>query len=60
MKKEKNEKRTSVKVDIPTWDEFQINSTKYKTTLHDVLNKVLKKYNEDPEFRSMINNLKLY
>jgi len=59
LKKIKREqKRTSVKVDIEDWDNFQINSIKYKLSFKDLTTAALYLFNEDEEFRKQINKFK--
>lgn len=56
MNKSYKQHLTSTKIDQFIWDEFQINTTKYKTSFHDVAEKALYLFNSDPDFRSKIIN----
>jgi hypothetical protein len=51
-----NLKLTSVKIDDEIFEEFKINSIRYKTSLQKVANRTLDLYNRDEKFREMIHN----
>ena len=46
-----NEKLTSVKVDIDTFERFKIECIKRKYSIHNLLNTAMKLYIEDDDFR---------
>ena len=48
---------TSVKVDEILFEDFKINSIKYKFSLQKLTERSMYLYNTDPEFRRMIQNI---
>jgi len=53
-----NEKLTSVKVDIDTFERFKIECIKRKYSIHNLLNTAMKLYIEDDDFRRKVTNYK--
>jgi hypothetical protein len=51
-----NLKLTSVKIDDELFEEFKINSIRFKTSLQRVVNRTLDLYNKDEKFREIIHN----
>jgi len=48
---------TSVKIDDISWDEFKINTIRYKFSFQKLSDRVIYLYNKDPEFRKMIHQV---
>ena len=51
-----NLKLTSVKIDDELFEEFKINSIRFKTSLQKVVNRSLNLYNKDEKFGETIHN----
>jgi hypothetical protein len=49
---------TSVKIDKELFEEFKINTIKYKFSFQKLSERAVHLYNTDPEFRKMIHNHK--
>ena len=53
---EKKTQLTSVKVETDMFDEFKINTVKFKTSLNKLVSRAMDLYNTDEDFRRLINN----
>lgn len=54
--KTKPEQLTSVKVRTDVFEEFKINTIKYKFSINKLVNRAADLYNTDEEFRKIMNN----
>ena len=54
--KKREQHLTSVKLEKNIWNELQVNCTKYKTSFQKISERSAYLYNNDPEFRTLINN----
>jgi hypothetical protein len=54
-----SKKLTSVKIEETTWDEFKINTIKYKFSFQKLADRAIYLYNTDPDFRRMIHSIKI-
>lgn len=52
----RNEKLTSVKVDVDLFENFKVECLRDKFTLHQLVNKSLKLYLSDEEFRNLLKD----
>ncbi len=59
MKDKKQQHLTSVKIDQPIWDNFQIEGSKLKITFQKLSERAAYLFNTDSEFRSLILNTKI-
>jgi hypothetical protein len=50
---------TSVKVDEKLFEDFKINSIKFKFSLQKLTERAMYLYNTDPEFRKQMHNVQL-
>ena len=56
---QENKKLTSVKIDEKLWEEFKINTIKYKFSFQKLSERVIQLYNNDEDFRRKIHNTKV-
>jgi hypothetical protein len=57
MSQEKNQQLTSVKLDKELFEQFKINSIKFKFSFQKLSERAIFLYNTDPEFRKMIHKV---
>ena len=50
---------TSVKIDEKLFEDFKINTIKFKFSLQKLAERAMYLYNTDPEFRKQIHNVQL-
>jgi hypothetical protein len=50
---------TSVKIDEKLFEDFKINTIKFKFSLQKLAERAIYLYNNDPEFRKQIHNVQL-
>jgi len=57
--KDKETQLTSVKVPIQIFEDFKVNSIRYKFSFTKLAERAMYLYNTNPEFQKMIHNVKI-